>query len=336
MGQQVYEEEIIRRAPAALGPDIEVRREITRSVRSELPGTSRLPTWVLGSAPGLVRAAVGATLYRGADVVHRMGLGMPPARVPEIITIHDTVAWRFPDESAPEPFAAHDLRRAAAVIAPSQFSADDVAELLGIDHVHAIHNGVDERFFDARPLTEEQRRDLGLEGPYVLHAGGASKRKNLEGLADAWPLIAQSRPDLTLVLSGPPHPRRSKLFEPLTRTRLLGRVPNDIVPALIAGAEAVVVPSHYEGFGLPALEGMAAGVPVVAARTSSLVEVVGDGGLLVEPNGAALAEGLMHATSGSAEVAEMTARGRRRAGTFTWERSAQQHATLWRDTLGVR
>lgn len=330
MGQQVYEEEIIRRAPAALGAGHQVGRVIARSLRSPLPGSVRLPTWLLGPAPTPVRRAVGAGLYRGADVVHRMGLGMPPARVPEVITIHDTVAWRFPDESTPEPFAADDLRRAAAVIAPSRFAADDVAELLGVDNVHAIHNGVDDRFFQATPLDAAQLEGLGIAGPYVLHAGGASERKNLAGLADAWRRVASSRPDLTLVLAGPEHPRRTALFAALPRTRLVGRVPDAQVAGLVAGAAAVVVPSHYEGFGLPALEAMAAGRPVVAARTSSLVEVVEDGGLLVEPIGAAIAEGLLHAVSDDSGIAPMTARGRERARGFTWERSARAHAEVWR------
>lgn len=336
MGQQVYEEEIIRRAPAALGTEDEVRRVIARSMRSPLAGTVRLPAWLLGSAPQTVRRAIGATMYRGADVVHRMGLGMPPSRVPEIITIHDTVAWRFPDESRPEPFAAEDLRRAAAVIAPSQFAADDVAEFLGIDRIHAIHNGVDARFFDAHPLDDVQRASLGIDGPYVVHAGGASQRKNLDALAEAWQIVTRARPDLTLVLAGPEHPRRTSLFANLPRTRLVGRVSDATVLGLLAGASVVVVPSLYEGFGLPALEGMATGVPVVAARTSSLVEVVGDGGVLVDPTGSALAEGMLYAASDESDITSLATRGRDRARTFTWERSAQQHAELWRRTAAGR
>ncbi|MGX1703269.1 glycosyltransferase family 4 protein [Microbacterium sp. NPDC055357] len=330
MGQQVYEEEIIRRAPRALGSGSSVSREIVRSMRSELPGTTRLPTWVLSRAPRPVRRAIGATMYRGADIVHRMGFGMPPARVPEIITIHDTVAWRFDDESLPEPFAADELRRAAAVIAPSQFAADDVAEYLGIDRVEAIHNGVDQRFFDAEALDSRALSNLGITGSYVLHAGGASKRKNLDALAEAWADVASARPDLTLVLSGPEHPRRTRLFAQLPRTRLLGRVRGDLIPGLLAGASAVVVPSLYEGFGLPALEAMAVGVPVVAARTSSLVEVVGDAGVLVEPSGAAIAEGLVYAASDESSVGALAERGRLRAQGFTWERSAAHHAEVWR------
>lgn len=332
MGAQVYQEEVIRRAPDALGEGSIVRREIARSLRSPLAGTVRIPTWALNQAPGGVRRTLGAFLYRGADVVHRMGLGMPPARVPEVITMHDTVAWRFDDESPPEPFAAEELRRAAAVIAPSQFSADDVAEYLGLERVHAIHNGVDARFFSAAPLSPERLREWGIVGPYVVHAGGASLRKNLGALAEAWQIVSRARPDLTLVLSGPPHPRRTALFGSLSGSRLIGRVAEADVAGLLAGAAAVVVPSLYEGFGLPALEGLAVGVPVVAARTSSLVEVVGDAGILVEPDASSIAEGILFAVSDDA-AASLAEPGRARAAEFTWDRSAQRHADVWRSVL---
>ncbi|RYV50776.1 glycosyltransferase family 1 protein [Pengzhenrongella frigida] len=333
MGQQVYEEEVAARAPAALGPGITVHRTVARSLRSPLAGTVRLPHWVLREAPSGARRAVGAVMYPGADVVHRMGLSLPPARVPEIVTVHDTVAWRFPDESAPEPFAAQETRRAAAVVSVSQFAADDVAERLGLDHVHVVHNGVDGRFFDAPPLSSAQLEGLGVTGPYVLHAGGSSIRKNLDGLAAAWPLVRSSYPGISLVLSGPPSERRNTLFGALAGTVLVGRVPAAMVPGLIAGARAVVVPSLYEGFGLPALEAMACRVPVVAADRSSLPEVCGDAGILVEPDGPALADGLVHALRRDGDVEERVARGRARAAGFTWEASAAGHAAIWREVL---
>jgi glycosyltransferase involved in cell wall biosynthesis len=339
MGQQVYEREVSARAQGALdalGADVDVARSVTRSLRSPLAGTARLPHWVLCEAPAGVRRAVGAVMYPGADVVHRMGLSLPPSRVPEIITVHDTVAWRFPDESAPEPFAAQETRRARAVVSVSQFAADDVAERLGLDRVHVVHNGVDERFFDARPLPSDTLRALGIEGPYVLHAGGSSIRKNLEGLAAAWPRVRSEYPDVTLVLSGPPSSRRDRLFGAMDGAVRVGLVPDDVVPGLVAGARAVVVPSLYEGFGLPALEAMAVGVPVVAAARSSLPEVCGDAGILVEPDGGSLADGLVHALGRDADVDAGVARGRERARRFTWDASAAAHAAVWRDVLAGR
>lgn len=336
MGQQVYEEEIAARAPTVIGRDVRVSRTIARTLRSPLPGTVRLPHWVLREAPAGVRLAVGALLYPGADVVHRMGLSLPPARVPEVVTVHDTVAWRFSDESDPEPFAARETRRAAAVISPSRFAADDVAERLGLAKVHVVHNGVDDRFFDARALPPESLRALGVSGRYVLHAGGSSQRKNLEGLAAAWPLVRKAFPDVTLVLSGPPSGRRAQLFGPLPGTALVGRVDDSLIPGLIAGAAAAVVPSIYEGFGLPALEAMACRTPVVAANRSSLPEVCGDAAVLVEPDGRAVAEGLEHVLRRGGDVDEMVQRARTRAQEFTWDRSARQHAAIWRAVLEGR
>ncbi|MEA5153887.1 glycosyltransferase [Raineyella sp.] len=332
MGAQVYQEEIASRAAAALEalePGWTVDRTIARSLRSPLPGNRRLPMGWLTHASPAARRVLGRSIYPRGAVVHRMNLELPPAPGADVITLHDVVSWRFPDESAPVAAAAEEARRADAVICVSRFSAQEAVDLLGIADPYVVHNGVDDRFFRAEPLGHDRLTELGVTGPYVLTAGGASRRKNLDGLAAAWPKVHSSRPDLTLVLSGPEHPRRTELFGGMPGVRLVGRVPDTTVPGLIAAAAAVVVPSRYEGFGLPALEGMAAGVPVVAARTSSLPEVVGDGGILVEPTPDELAEGIIFATSGDAALGPIVDSGRRRARRFTWETSAAGHARVW-------
>ena len=330
MGAQAYETAIAQHAPAALGPDWRVQHVVTRSMRSPLPGTHRVPAGRLGRAPELVRRTAGRLLYPRASVVHRTNLELPPAPQPEVLTLHDITAWKYPDESPPVHAAVAELRRAAAVICVSTYTAQEAVAFLGIDDPVVVPNGVADRFFDAAALDARALADLGVTPPFVLVSGGASARKNLASLAAAWPDVLRARPDLSLVMTGPSHPRRTELFGGLPRTHLVGRVADDLVPGLMACAAAVVVPSKEEGFGLPALEAMAVRTPLVAADTSSFPEVVGDGGLLVAPTPAGLAEGIVHATSGDPDVDAMVERGAVRARAFTWRRTVEGHAAVWR------
>lgn len=334
MGAEAYQEAVASRAQQALDaadPDERwtVRRTVVRSMRAPVPGDYRLPMrWLPGASPA-ARRALGRVLYPRRAVVHRMNLELPPAPHADVVTLHDTVAWRYSDESSPVRAAAEEIRRAAAVVCVSRFTAEEATALLGVENPRVVHNGVDNRFFDAVPLSPQELRALGITTPYVLAAGGATARKNLEGLAGAWPRIHSARPDLELVLSGPEHPRRTALFRGLPGVRLTGRLPSAQLPGLIAAAEVVVVPSLYEGFGLPALEAMAARTPVVVANTSALPEVVGDTGTLVDPSPDGIAQGVLHAASGDASVADGVRRARERAAGFTWERSAAGHAAVW-------
>jgi glycosyltransferase involved in cell wall biosynthesis len=134
---------------------------------------------------------------------------------------------------------------------------------------------------------------------------------------------------MTLVLAGPPHPRRTALFAGLPATMLTGRLPDAIMPAVVAGAEAVVVPSLYEGFGLPVLEAMAVRVPVVATATSSLPEVAGGHAILTGTSGPEIAEGLLTATSRDGGLRQLVIEARAHAERYTWERSAREHARVW-------
>lgn len=332
MGAQVYEEEIARRAPEALkarGAGWSVERIIVRPMRSSLSGTHRIPLGRVAAWPSAPRRVLGATLYPRGSIVHRMSLELPPGPGINVVTLHDVVAWKYPDESRPVSASGAELRRAEAVICVSEFTAAEAVDRLGVANPVVIHNGVDEAFFDAPVLERAQLQGLGVRLPYILAAGGASQRKNLEALAEAWPIVHARYPDLSIVLAGPAHPRRTALFRGLSNVILVGRVDSRMLPGLFAGAAAMVIPSLYEGFGLPALEAMAARVPVVASARSSLPEVVGDAGLLVEPQGTALAAGLIDVLAGSADVQAMVRRGRMRASLFTWERSAGEHAAVW-------
>lgn len=337
MGAQVYQEETASRAESALAATSvqpwTVRRFVARSLRSDLPGTARLPMGWIGGTSARNRRALGRLIYPPGAVVHRMDLSLPPAPH-DVLTIYDIVAWKFPDETAPPPFAAEEARRAAAVVCISEHTAADAQELLGVGNPQVVHLGVDPRFLDAEPLPEAVLGDLGIRRPYVLHAGGSSERKNLRALAEAWPTVRQAHPDTDLVLAGPPHPRRTELFIDRPGAHLIGRVPDDVMPGLLAAASAVVVPSLYEGFGLPVLEAMATRTPVVVANTSSLVEVAGDAGIMVDPTATGIADGLLSALTGGADIEELRTRGRARVNEYTWDRCAREHARVWADVAG--
>ncbi len=330
MGQQVYEREVTSRAPSALGPDWEVVPHVVRTLRSGLRGDARLPARVLTTRSTALRRAAGRHLYRPHELVHRLDLRLPPAPTAEVLTVHDVVPWRFDDEGPAPADGARSARRAAAVVCPSQFAADEVASVLGATRVTVVHNGVDDRFFSAEPLSDAALAERGVRRPFVLHAGGSTQRKNLDGLAAAWPIVRAACPEAGLVLVGPPDERRDRLFAGLAGTVRTGRLDDATAAGMMAAASAVVVPSVYEGFGLPALEGMAAGTPVVAARRASLPEVCGDAAYLVEPDGPGLAEGVLAALTDTRATSSMVERGRARAAGFTWEACAAAHAEVWR------
>ena len=330
MGAQRYEQEIVDGAERVVPTDWTVRHEVFRSARSPLAGTRRVPVHWLESATPSGRRFVGRWAYgRHADIVHRFDLALPPGPRRNVITLHDTVAWQFPDESAPIAAAKDELQSADAVICVSAFTAQDASARLGLHNATVIPNGVDRRFFDAAPLSPGVLATVGIKGPYALHAGGASRRKNLEALAGAWPIISAQFPDLSLVLAGPPHPRRTELFGTLDRAHIVGKVDDALIPGLIAGAQVVIIPSHYEGFGLPAIEAMAAGTAVVAADTSALTEVVSGAGLLCKPNAADLAEAVMQALNDSAATDLLRAAGRQRATEYSWDRCLAAHGRVW-------
>ncbi|MCK0110545.1 glycosyltransferase family 4 protein [Ornithinimicrobium sp. F0845] len=303
---------------------------VVRSLRSPLAGNRRLPMgWLFGASPA-ARRALGRLVYPRGSVVHRMDLLLPPPPGPDVVTLHDVVAWEFDDESDPVRAAPEELRRADAVVCVSAFTARRAQEFLGVVDPVVVPNGVSPDYFAAAPLSPEVLEGLGLRSPYLLYAGGSARRKNLPALAEAWRHVADRRPEWQLALAGPTNPERQQLFADAPRVVHLGRLADELMAPLMAGAGAAVVPSLYEGFGLPALEAMAARVPLVASNRSSLPEVVADGGTLVDPTPEALAEGLEFITSGDSALAAITSRGRERAERFTWERSADGHAAVWR------
>ncbi len=301
-------------------------------MRDTTPQARHVPVARLARMPGSVQRLAGRLVYRDFDLVHRLDLRLPPAPAPEILTVYDLAPLRFDDEGELPSSARQAVRQAAAVICPSQFSAAEVADWSGRTDVDVVPLGVDPACFDARAPTEAERDAHRLPARWVLHAGGVTRRKNLSRLAAAWPAVRAAHPDIELLLCGPEDPRRNQLFAGVLGTRLMGRVPRPLLLSLMAGAAAVVVPSIYEGYGLPVQEALAVGVPAVAVRAASLPEVAGPGTVLVDDASEALADGILSAITG---VAAETEAGRSEARDRTWKRTAAEHLAVYERVLAA-
>jgi glycosyltransferase involved in cell wall biosynthesis len=270
---------------------------------------------------------------------------------PTVVTIHDLIFLRYPRAFHPlkrlylTAMTGWSARHARHVIAVSEATRRDVLDLLHVPpgHVTTVHNGVSPQF---RPLPEADkatfRRDKGAPGRIIIYVGTLEPRKNLTTLLHAFAALSRD-PDLsdvTLVIGGSKGWYYDEIFataerlglgpwEQGGRVRWLGRVPDAELPLWYNIAGVCAYPSFYEGFGLPALEAMSCGTPVVASNTSALPEVVGDAGILVEPKDTqAWADALRTLIRTPDLAANLSQAGMQRASTFTWERTARQTAQV--------
>jgi glycosyltransferase involved in cell wall biosynthesis len=248
----------------------------------------------------------------------------PVAYPRSVVVIHDAAPLRHPGWYSPTYAAAQRrllpaiARRARIVITVSEFSRRELAELLGVDAA-VVYGGVDERFRpDADPAPA--RRALGLIRPYVLTVASQTARKNLTALQPAAAALAAD--GIELVVAGGHRPQFTREAG-LDRLRALGHVDDALLPGLYAGAEAFALPSRYEGFGLPVLEAMAAGTPVVAADAGALPETCGGAAKLVEPDGEAFRDALIALMEDGTGRDRLRVAGLARAKAFSWDETAR-------------
>ncbi|MEA2523724.1 MAG: hypothetical protein QOF73_951 [Thermomicrobiales bacterium] len=281
-----------------------------------------------------------------------------PLRVgcPLVITIHDVIPLVLPAYRASRPMRLHlaavrrTVRAARLVLTPSHAAAADVKRALGIPperiRVTPEAAGPAYRPGDNPGHVGEVVRRFGVTGRYVFNVGGFDVRKNLPVLLEAFARV-RTRLDesLQLVIAGAPHSDNPAVFPSLApviqrlgieRAVILpGRISEEEKVALYQGAALYATPSLYEGFGLTALEAMACGVPTVAANRTSLPEVVGDGGLLVEPDAEAFAAAMFDILTNPARALELSANGMARAAAFTWQRTAQLTLAAYREVVAA-
>lgn len=279
------------------------------------------------------------------DILHGMAFVTPVAScLPTIVTVFDLSFVHYP-HTFPTPQrlylqtqTARSCRQAAHVITISAASRQDVIELYALDpqRVSVIYPGVDPRFAPALPeAVADFRVRHQLPKRFILHLGTLQPRKNIPVLLQALAALGENAPPLMLVGGkGWMYAEIFALAEQLglsDRVRFVGFAEAGELPLWYNAASVVVVPSLYEGFGMPLVEAQACGTPVIAADISALPEAVGAAGLLFPPNAAqALAERLLRVLENSDQAATMRQRGLEHARRFSWEKAGQQLAEVYR------
>ena len=266
------------------------------------------------------------------------------------MTIHDAFAYVHPEtHNHLDNWRYHwhlplAGRFADAVITVSEQSKQDIIRyLLFVNNpVYAIYRGVDSRF---RPIEDgaERRAILekyGIRPPYIFYVGGLNARKNIARMLEAFATLHPYHPDVTLVIGGKRQWRTSEIDEAFQRLNLgdtvhfTGYVDDQDLPALYSAANLFLFPTLYEGFGLPPLEAMACGTPVVTSNLSSQPEATGDAALLVDPYHVdEIAAAVRRILEDRSLVVELGQRGLKRVQDFTYEREARKTMQVYEDIL---
>jgi glycosyltransferase involved in cell wall biosynthesis len=270
--------------------------------------------------------------------------GPSRAGAPIVVTMHDVAPIALPDPRLLRwrknlrwrlRYAA-TARRATIIVADSAFTADEVERLLGFprERMHVVLLAADDVAAPSPAGDAEALERLGVQCPFVLTVGAADPRKNLALVQRAMPRVLERHPDVKLVLAGPRPRTRQDAARPWQQT--LGFVSEQELAALYRAANVLVMPSTYEGFGLPVLEAMRLGTPVISARASSLPEVGGDAAAWVEPHDdVRLAATISKVLSDERTAVAMREASLAQAARFSWDDTARRTIAAFEDAVKV-
>jgi glycosyltransferase involved in cell wall biosynthesis len=234
----------------------------------------------------------------------------------------------------------HVARHARLILTPSYSTRRDVIRILGVEaaRLRVIPYAASPAFRPTPGGSERLARVYGARGPYFLYVGTLEPRKNLPRALRAFARIAPSLPEHRFVIVGRKGWRYDAVLREAARPELAGRVafagyvPEQGLPALYTNATAFVYPSLYEGFGLPVVEAMSCGAPVLTSRSSSMAEIGAGAALLADPGDeAALADGMHALATDRALRGDLRARGLRRAAAFSWDRTARETVAAYQE-----
>jgi glycosyltransferase involved in cell wall biosynthesis len=290
-----------------------------------------------------------------ANLFHTPHYVLPPLTpCKSVVTIHDCIHLRFPQYlpnrlgyAYARSFLWTATHRSSRVITVSEASKRDILAYFNVppEKIDVIYNGIDERFGNPPPDEDvvAVRERYQLDGPFILYAGNIKPHKNLGRLIEAFHILRATGPEfegVKLVIIGDEIAKYAALRHAVHRCKLhkhvrfFGFVPARTLAILYRLADVFVFPSLYEGFGLPPLEAMASGTPVITSNVSSLPEVVGDAAVLIDPlQPEAIAHAMSRVLSDSALRADLRERGLARARHFSWERSVTRVREIYGEVL---
>jgi glycosyltransferase involved in cell wall biosynthesis len=323
-----------------------------REITGELELGANFRAVIERSGPYSFREQISLPLVLGRQrphLFHAPHYVLPPlTRCRSVVTIHDCIHLMFPQYLPNRLALAYArasiwmaARTSSRILTVSEASKRDILRFFDVkpEKITVIYNGIDRRFH-VKPPDEEMarvRQRYQLEGDFVLYVGNVKPHKNLGRLLDAFQLVRQGGLDhLKLVVIGDEISKYTELRRTVHRLnlhkhiRFLGFMPDETLAVLYRLAAVFVFPSLYEGFGLPPLEAMASGTPVVTSNVSSLPEVVGDAAVLVDPNDAeSIADGMRRVLTDPVLADSLVERGHARAAEFSWERSVRRIRTIY-------
>jgi glycosyltransferase involved in cell wall biosynthesis len=330
---------------------------------SGLPPNFEIAAYARSDAALVDQVAFPLYLRRWQPDVCHIPLNMVPLAMPRpyVVTVHDLSSLLFEDQAGEHRrFRLYRFRRglerADRIIAVSHATRRDIEDLFGIrpEKIRQIHNAPDPRFLDdGRRLGEQERQRLlerfQIRYPFLLYVGTIRPQKNIPRLVEAFAVLRgdleddPAYKDLHLIIIGDEISRHPAVRRTVIQTRMepfvrfLGFVSFDTLRIFYSAASAFVFPSLHEGFGLPPLEAMASGTPVVTSNISSLPEVAGNAAVLVNPeNVFEIARGIREALTNSTLRAALIHRGRQQARRFSWESTARQVLEVYREVAGSR
>ncbi|HSU81521.1 MAG TPA: glycosyltransferase family 1 protein [Thermoanaerobaculia bacterium] len=270
--------------------------------------------------------------------------------VPAVATVHDLTVLLYPEahtlkvKASLLPFLRPSFEGARRLVTISEATARDLAFHFPqcAEKIRVVYPGIDPEFRPGeRAEIAATRRELKAPEGYILYAGTVEPRKNLGRLLDAWTALKSEDPQAPPLVFAGPHgwgsERLARRIESLAPEGVVsvGRVERERLVRIFQAARIFVYPSLYEGFGFPAAEALACGVPVITSDTSSLPEVVGDAGLLVDPgDSGAIAGRLRYLLDHPEKGADLAARGVERAARFRWDRAAREMEEVFSEALG--